>query len=166
MVRQARMEDLKRMTEIYQIAREFMKMNGNPNQWKDDRPNINSVIEDIKRGDSYVIERDQKVVGTFTLLKTPDPCYDVIIGEWKNDEEYGTIHKVAGDGSCRGILEEALEFASGLFHNLRIDTHEDNHLMRHLIEKNGFEYCGIVFMEDRSERLAYQRVQHEKRSGV
>ena len=28
--------------------------------------------------------------------------------------------------------------------------------MRHILEKEGFVYCGIVFMEDGSERLAYE----------
>lgn len=159
MVRQAEMEDLERMLEIFQIAREYMKANRNPNQWKDNRPSAESVEKDIQNKNSYIIEREGKTVGTFVLLKTPDPCYERIIGKWKNEEEYGTIHKVASDGTCKGILEEALEFATGFFKNLRIDTHKDNQKMRYLIEKNGFEYCGIVFMEDNSERLAYQRIQ-------
>lgn len=160
MVRQATMEDLPQMLAIFQIAREFMQANGNPNQWKDNRPDVDSIVADIMRGDSYLIEREGRIVGTFVLMKTPDPCYNVIVGKWQNDEKYGTIHKVASDGTCKGILQEAIMYCESYFSNLRIDTHADNRPMRHLVEKNGFVYCGIVFMEDGSERLAFQRVRN------
>lgn len=42
--------------------------------------------------------------------------------------------------------------------NLRIDTHEENKVMRHLIEKSGFAECGIIRVEDGSPRIAYQYV--------
>jgi hypothetical protein len=29
--------------------------------------------------------------------------------------------------------------------------------MQHLIEKHGFSYCGIIWLEDGTERLAYER---------
>lgn len=40
--------------------------------------------------------------------------------------------------------------------NLRADTHRNNRTMRHLLEKSGFRYCGIIHVADGSERLAYQ----------
>ena len=30
--------------------------------------------------------------------------------------------------------------------------------MQHLFEKNGFKKCGIIYLEDGSERLAYQLI--------
>jgi len=30
--------------------------------------------------------------------------------------------------------------------------------MQRLLEKNGFVYCGIIFLADGSPRLAYQRI--------
>ena len=41
-------------------------------------------------------------------------------------------------------------------HNLRIDTHRDNHIMQHCIRKAGFQYCGIIYLANGDERLAYQ----------
>jgi RimJ/RimL family protein N-acetyltransferase len=39
---------------------------------------------------------------------------------------------------------------------LRIDTHEDNKRMQHILAKNGFVYCGIV-LQNGSDRLAYEK---------
>jgi hypothetical protein len=30
--------------------------------------------------------------------------------------------------------------------------------MQHLLDKNGFKYCGVVYLENGSERIAYQKV--------
>jgi hypothetical protein len=42
--------------------------------------------------------------------------------------------------------------------NIRIDTHRDNKIMRHLVEKHGFAYCGIIYLDNGDERLAYQLI--------
>lgn len=38
-----------------------------------------------------------------------------------------------------------------------IDTHKDNKITRHLIEKNGFAKCGIIYVADGSPRIAYEK---------
>lgn len=40
---------------------------------------------------------------------------------------------------------------------MRIDTHENNKVMQHLIKKNGFQECGIIYVEDGSPRIAYEK---------
>ena len=39
---------------------------------------------------------------------------------------------------------------------MRGDTHEDNLPMQRVLEKNGFQRCGTIFVEDGSPRIAYQ----------
>ena len=41
--------------------------------------------------------------------------------------------------------------------HLRIDTHENNKVMQHLILKNGFEKCGIIYVDDGSPRVAFEK---------
>ena len=41
--------------------------------------------------------------------------------------------------------------------NLKIDTHEDNVVMQHVLEKNGFERCGKIYTHDGTPRIAYQK---------
>ena len=86
-----------------------------------------------------------------------DPTYAVIYdGAWPSSAPYTTIHRVASNGEVHGIMQLVLRYAMHRHHTLRIDTHRDNHLMRHLILKAGFRYCGIIHTATGGERLAYQ----------
>ena len=72
------------------------------------------------------------------------------------------IHRVASSGSGKGFAAACFDWcreqclASGC-RNLRIDTHADNKVMQHVLEKNGFAYCGKIYLQDGAMRLAYQK---------
>ena len=88
-----------------------------------------------------------------------DSTYQVIDnGHWLSDESYGTIHRIAGDGTIHGVLEIAVNYCKDQIPHLRIDTHHDNKIMQHVIEKNGFKKCGIIYVKDGSERIAYELI--------
>ncbi len=70
---------------------------------------------------------------------------------------YGVIHRIASSGVCRGAASFCLKWALAQCGNVRIDTHRNNQVMQNLLRKNGFSYCGIIFTEDGSERLAFQK---------
>ena len=40
--------------------------------------------------------------------------------------------------------------------NLRVDTHRDNKVMQHILTKYGFQRCGIIYVKNGTERIAYQ----------
>ena len=56
-----------------------------------------------------------------------------------------------------GVLAMAVQFCEQSINHLRIDTHNDNKIMQHVIEKNGFKRCGIIHVNDGSERIAYEK---------
>lgn len=154
---------LAQMTEIlsvYDYARGFMKKNGNPNQWKAGYPSQELIASDIEKGSFYVGMDEQDAVHfVFAFPIGRDPNYDIIEqGAWLNENPYGTIHRIASDGTVKGAFGLCLNFCAAIISNIRIDTHRDNVIMQHLIEKNGFQKCGIVYMPDHSERIAYQRI--------
>ncbi len=76
--------------------------------------------------------------------------------QWKDDDTYGTIHRLAGDGSAKGIATLCNEFCKKRINNIRLDTHQNNKAMQHLLKKNGFHECGIIYVADGSPRVAYQ----------
>jgi RimJ/RimL family protein N-acetyltransferase len=157
-IRNTKIEDLDELKRIFRIAREQMKADGNPDQWKDDRPDEELVLKDIAEGNSYVVENEGKIIGTFAFIIGIDPTYVEIDGSWLNDDEYGTIHRIASDGSAKGLFQMVLDHVCAFGVDIRIDTHEKNTRMLHLIEKNGFVRCGIIITDDGTERIAFQKI--------
>lgn len=159
-VRNSQPSDFEEIMKIYSFARELMKKNGNPTQWGDKFPSSEKVLRDIENGTGYVIEENGELCGVFAFIIGPDPTYAVIKdGEWVNDtEEYGTIHRIAANGKRPGIFDACIDFCSGKINNLRIDTHQNNKAMLHLISSRGFQRCGIIITEDDgTPRIAFQR---------
>lgn len=156
-IRNAVSADLRRICEVYDIARQFMRNTGNPTQWSDGYPQLPLLQEDIAGGNLYVAEHDGLVTGVFALFTGADPTYSYIEGQWLNDAPYATIHRIASDGTQKGLLRSAAEYALGIFGNVRIDTHHDNKVMQHLLETLGFTRCGIIYLENGDPRIAYQK---------
>lgn len=162
-IRRATLEDMDALQEVYIYARRFMAETGNPNQWGDSYPSAELLISDISKGELYIMEEKQAngvqpcICGAFAFPIGEDPTYQHIEGgAWLNDHPYGTIHRIAGNGTVSGLLQKAVNFGLTLVDTIRIDTHEDNKVMQHLIEKAGFNYCGIIYAADGFPRLAYQ----------
>lgn len=157
-IRTTRPDDLKQILQIYAYARAQMRQNGNPTQWGDDRPSVSLLRADIRKGQSHVMEKDGQICAVFTFVPGEDPTYQTIEqGHWLDDAPYGTIHRIAGNGTAKGVFRQCLEYCMSQIPNIRIDTHRDNAVMRHLLEKNGFVPCGIIYVEDGSPRIAYQK---------
>ena len=161
-IRPAREDDLKIILEIYAKARQFMRESGNPNQWGEIHPLRELIEEDIRLKRSYLCEKDGMPVGVFALIIGEDPTYaEIEGGEWGSDKPYGTIHRLAGNGGAQGVAYACFEYCRRQILHLRIDTHEDNKIMQRKILDFGFQYCGIIYVRDRSPRLAYEYMDQE-----
>lgn len=157
-IRKTRPDELEEVLRIYAHGREIMRREGNPTQWGENRPAKELIVGDIEKGNSYVAVGNGKIVGVFAFIIGRDPTYDYIEdGEWLNDEEYGTIHRIASSEETHGILSAAVEYCGERVGNIRIDTHKDNAIMRHLLDKLGFTRCGIIYVDDGTARIAYQK---------
>lgn len=146
--------------EIYEMAREFMRSTGNPHQWNSVYPGITDIKQGMEKGVSYVCCDGDEVVATFHFeVDAKDPTYERIYnGAWKNNEPYAVIHRIAVKHHGRGIVDFCFAECFKRFPNLKIDTHKDNIPMQRVLTRAGFEYCGIVYLENGEERLAYQKI--------
>lgn len=159
-IRPATHADVEAAAKIYDSARAFMKLSGNPDQWRGEYPNGYDVELGIADGTSYVCEDKGEVVATFYYKKdADDPTYRKIYGgEWINGEPYSVIHRIAVKYHGRGIVDFCFSECFKAQKNLKIDTHRDNIPMQKVLERNGFQYCGIIYLENGEERLAYQKI--------
>lgn len=123
----------------------------------DDYPTRGIAAYDIARGSSYVLTEDGEIAGTFALIIGEDESYRVIEdGAWRLDKPYGTIHRLASNGKAHGVSKSCFDFCAAQIDYLRTDTHADNRPMQQLLEKYGFQRCGIIRgARGGGERIAY-----------
>lgn len=158
-IRPAREEDLPTILKLVAHSRSLMRANGNKIQWTNGYPGEVDIREDIDKGIGYVIEEEGTVVGSFALLTTPEPTYAYIEGKWLDDSTpYGTVHRLTKAEGCKGIAEAAFDWCEARETTLRADTHADNAVMLHILQKRGYTRCGVVYMADGSPREAYQKM--------
>lgn len=163
--RKSKIEDIPMMMEIIKQAQNYFKSK-DIDQWQDGYPNEENLREDIIQGESYVMLLDDKIVATAAISFRGESTYNEIYrGNWLSDREYAVVHRVAvnDDYKGQGLSHKIIEFSQKKckelgYSSIKIDTHKDNFVMRSLLEKNGFKYCGIILLEDGAERVAYEKL--------
>ena len=163
MIRRAAIQDLEQIMQIYARAVQYMHASGNPNQWVEGYPSRALIEDDIARGVSYVVDRDGVIEAVFSYIEGEDPTYRQIgQGMWRTNGSYGTVHRLASAGRLRGVAGICFSWCAeqAKMHgcsSLRADTHQDNRIMQHLLQKNGFVYCGVIHLANGAPRLAFER---------
>ena len=115
-----------------------------------------------------IVTEGEQLFGTFVLIEDGEPTYDRIYdGHWITGDgatDYLAIHRVAisvrmrGKGISTALIEYAAQRARALSRrSLRIDTHRGNVVMRRMLEKHGFVYCGMIDLKNGDERVAYEK---------
>ncbi len=187
-IRLAKRDDLPRLMELYDAARAFMRRCGNTVQWVGGYPSAELVTAGIDAGGQYVcvvgdspsdgqigcrsvghaLDRRQNsyIAATFWFSVGPEPTYAEIFdgpgwldGDASFDEApYGVVHRLASDGSARGVGAFCLEWALEQCGNIRVDTHASNAVMQNLLMRLGYTRCGVIYIGDGTPRDAFQKI--------
>ena len=136
--RQAQIGDLEAIWQIILYAKETMRQRGSQ-QWQDGYPFRETIEQDIARCYGYVVEEQGEVIA------------------------YIVIHRMAvspkgkGKGLGSYLIQEAEKTAvlKGIG-SVRVDTNFDNDVMKHILQKQGYIYCGIIEVRD-GKREAFQK---------
>lgn len=157
--------DLDEVMNIIEGARHFIAQQGF-NQWQDGYPAQTDMLADIMAQRLYVLTDQIHIAAVAAVLVGVDPNYRLIeTGGWLSyGQPYAAIHRVAVGAAFRGQhvgerlfsalvrqLQQTHEVAS-----LRVDTHEANRSMQHLITKVGFIDCGRIYIDGVAPRRAYE----------
>jgi len=159
-IRHSKPDDISTLLYLIDCGRKKMRAIGNNDQWTNGDPRREILEEDIRKGNSYLMEEGGNPIATFAFVPGPDVTYAQIYeGNWLDDElPYYVIHRMASIPDAHGIMKDALDYCFQHTNNIRIDTHRQNSAMRGVIEKHGFQYCGIIYLLDGAERLAFQKI--------
>ena len=162
-MRAGTLDDVDEVLALFDGARSFMRTQGNTTQWVNSYPSRENVLNDIAHDALRVCEdaKTGEMVAAFCMQTWPEHTYaDIFEGSWPDQMPYGTVHRLACKYQGKGIGKICLRWAQEQFGVLRADTHADNTPMQRALIGAGFTYCGIVYMDDGTPRLAF----HWKRS--
>ena len=159
-IREAAPTDIPEIMKVVDAAKGIMRQSGNMHQWGEGYPSEAVIAADMERNGGFVVEDEKKIVGYFAFLQSPEPTYAKIFeGKWIDDTlPYHVVHRIASNPDAHGIFSSIMDFCFSHDTNIRIDTHRDNKIMQHVILKQGFSYCGIIYLLSGDERLAYQKI--------
>lgn len=154
--------DLPRIGEIIAQAKLFMKEQG-IDQWQDGYPGCSDLERDVGSGIGYVCKEDGKIMAYTAVDFRGEPAYRSLQGKWLNGASYAVIHRMAVDNRVKGKgmaqtlfrMVETMALNRNI-ENVRVDTDESNHIMRHIIEKAGYTYCGHITFAN-SDKIAFQK---------
>lgn len=159
LISRAQQDDLPQILQIYADARQYMRDQGNPNQWGLTHPAEEILRDDISRQQLYLCTDHTRILAVFAYIPGVDPTYLRIDGgQWLNDAPYGVIHRMAVAVHRQGVASNCFDWALEQCPNLRIDTHADNIPMQAALKKNGFARCGIIYLRNGDPRIAYHKV--------
>lgn len=157
--------DIYNIMDIIKQGQAYFRKSRIP-QWQNGYPSFETIENDIKKSYGYVLVKDDIVVGTAAVSFDGEETYETIYdGKWLSNNAYAVIHRIAiasdykGLGLASIIIKNVEELCLNRnVHSIKIDTHRDNLSMQRLLHKNGFQYCGIIYLMDKSERVAYEKL--------
>lgn len=162
-IRQATYKDLNSLMNVFDEAKHIMRSCGNLKQWNEGYPSLDIVSKDIESGYCIVACEGNEILATMSLIPGPEITYSFIEGSWPCDDPYYVIHRMASTTPGRNIASKLFDWAFeyirqfGL-NTIRIDTHRDNCIMKHVLTKYGFKECGVIYLENGDPRDAYIKV--------
>jgi GNAT superfamily N-acetyltransferase len=151
--------------DIVRQAQASLKARG-VDQWQNGYPSDEIILQDIEKQHAHVVTADERVVAMASVIFNDEPTYDrVTSGKWLSTDTFAVVHRMAVDSRFRqgGIATFIFEQVEAMCRrngtvSFKVDTHRDNLPMRRFLEKHGFAYCGIIFLRDGNERMAYEKL--------
>lgn len=163
--RKAIENDIIEIIKIIKQAQEYFKSN-EIDQWQNNYPNLDTIKNDIKNNYGHVLVENSRIVGTVSVSFDGEKTYEEIYGgQWLSNNKYAVIHRRAIDneykrGGLSSVIIKHLEelCLDNDIHSIKVDTHIKNIPMQKLLKKNNYQYCGIIYLDDKSERVAFEKL--------
>lgn len=162
-LRKANFSEIPLIWTILQQAIEQRKQDGSK-QWQNGYPNEQTIHEDIRLGNGYILVENDVVIAYAAIIFGMDPAYLEIQGQWITNDACVVIHRVATSNAVkgRGIATRLLKMIEELcvsqqVFSIKVDTNFDNVPMLKILDRLSYTYCGEVFFSGAARR-AYEKV--------
>ena len=159
----AKTDELALCISILREGRAFQQEQGFT-QWTDEYPTPALIESDIREQQGYLFKIDGEAAGYMYLSFDGDQTYPSIEGQWLSDIPYAVVHRIAfsrrfaGRGLSTAAFGEIQKLCEKKgFRSIRIDTDKKNQRMQHVLEKNGFKFCGYVLF-DGDKKWAHEKL--------
>ena len=163
MIRKAAKHDMTEDSEILDLTVNEMNSYNNT-QWDENYPQEKDFINDIQKGDLFVTEREEKLVGFICINKVEPVEYYGL--NWSLNEDAMIVHRMAVNPDYRrsGIGTELMKFADELalennIRYLKTDTYSINTKMNALFKKCGYDFIGEMnFLGKEKSFYCYEKI--------
>lgn len=156
MIRYAKISEIPDILVICKACAEHMISKG-IYQWNEHYPNAAVFEKDIERDELYVLEVNEKVIGTIVITTLIDDEYVPI--KWLTPNSKNIyIHRLSIDPSLqgRGYAQQLMDFVENYakengFISIRLDTFSQNKRNQRFYEARGYQRLGDIFLPNQSE---------------
>lgn len=160
MIRKATREDIDNIIEMTKACATHM-ISLNIFQWNEIYPSENTFLKDLERHELYVLEHQNKIIGSITISSLMDKEYIPI--QWlTNNINNVYIHRLAvhPNQQGHGYAQKLMTFAEKLALknnniSLRLDTFSQNQRNQNFYEMRGYKRLGEIYFPKQSEHPFY-----------
>lgn len=160
MIRKATYLDIDSLTTITKACASFMIQN-DIHQWNEHYPNRVAFEKDVSRGELYILETHDNIIGCIVISTLMDKEYKTI--NWLTESENNIyIHRLAihpkhqGKGYAQLLMDFAEKQAiNNNYSSIRLDTFSRNKRNQKFYELRGYKRLGDIYFPKQSEYPFY-----------
>lgn len=156
MIRDAKISEIPHILTLTNACARHMQQNG-IYQWNDEYPSKEAFETDIQRGELYVLEIKEEIIGTIVVSTYMDEEYVPITWLTENGNNV-YIHRLSvhPNSQGRGYAQQLMTFAEnkareGQFVSVRLDTFSQNSRNQKFYEARGYQKLGDIYFPKQSE---------------
>jgi len=156
MIRRAKISEIPDILAICKACAAHMISNG-IYQWNEHYPSAEAFEKDIERDELYVLELNEKVIGTVVISTRIDAEYVPV--KWLTSTTNSVyIHRLSIDPNLqgKGYAQQLMDFAENHarendFDSVRLDTFSQNKRNQRFYEKRGYQRLEDILYPKQSE---------------
>ena len=160
MIRKAILKDIDSILKITRDCAKSMVSN-KIYQWNDHYPNRSAFEADVKRGELFVIENEETIIGCIVISTLMDDEYKPV--KWLTPNKNNIyIHRLAVDPKQQGqgIAQQLMNYAENYskennYSSVRLDTFSQNQRNQKFYRVRGYKKLESIYFPNQSDHPFY-----------